>query len=160
MAVCGLRTGHAFTATCSSWLGLRLQLPARAVKAPAPAATRRCRGERWGLAEASADSGGGADASGSDLSLPLPKPRSELEPSYWLSREATVEAQLKVRGLGAGAICRHARYREAGHTADGGSLAPCSPSPCSQALSQNNVPHIDHGIEALYRFTNFDPFAR
>jgi hypothetical protein len=29
-----------------------------------------------------------------------------------------------------------------------------------KALKHNNFPSIDHGIEVLYRFTNFDPFAR
>jgi hypothetical protein len=27
-----------------------------------------------------------------------------------------------------------------------------------QALQDNNVPHVDHGIEVLYRFGNFSPF--
>ena len=29
-----------------------------------------------------------------------------------------------------------------------------------KALQHNNFPTIDHGIEVMYRFTNFDPFAR
>lgn len=29
-----------------------------------------------------------------------------------------------------------------------------------QALTANNDPYPDHGIEVLYRFANFDPFAR
>jgi hypothetical protein len=29
-----------------------------------------------------------------------------------------------------------------------------------KALQHNNFPTLDHGIEVLYRFTNFDPFAR
>lgn len=27
-----------------------------------------------------------------------------------------------------------------------------------QALCSNNEPYVDHGIEVLYRFANFDPF--
>jgi hypothetical protein len=29
-----------------------------------------------------------------------------------------------------------------------------------QALRDNNVPRVDHGIEVLYRFAAFDPFQR
>ncbi|GLC46927.1 hypothetical protein PLESTM_001946200 [Pleodorina starrii] len=29
-----------------------------------------------------------------------------------------------------------------------------------EALQNNNVPYSDHGVEVLYRFANFDPFAR
>lgn len=29
-----------------------------------------------------------------------------------------------------------------------------------QALRDNNVPQVDHGIEVLYRFAAFDPFQR
>lgn len=60
---------------------------------------------------------------GSDLLVPRPKKPSKLEPSFWLSREDALEAQLK-------------------------------------ALQHNNFPHHDAGIEALYRFAAFDPFAR
>ncbi len=31
---------------------------------------------------------------------------------------------------------------------------------CAQALQENNVPWVDHGIEVLYRFAAFDPFER
>lgn len=27
-----------------------------------------------------------------------------------------------------------------------------------EALQQNNTPYVDHGVEVLYRFANFDPF--
>lgn len=29
-----------------------------------------------------------------------------------------------------------------------------------KVLQQNDIPYIDHGIEVLYRFSNFDPFKR
>ncbi|GFH23010.1 uncharacterized protein HaLaN_20556 [Haematococcus lacustris] len=29
---------------------------------------------------------------------------------------------------------------------------------CLQALRHNNTPHVDHGVEVLYRFADFDPF--
>jgi hypothetical protein len=29
-----------------------------------------------------------------------------------------------------------------------------------QVLKANNKPYLDHGIEVLYRFSNFDPFQR
>ncbi len=29
-----------------------------------------------------------------------------------------------------------------------------------QALRDNNVPWVDHGVEVLYRFAAFDPFQR
>ena len=29
-----------------------------------------------------------------------------------------------------------------------------------QALQHNNEPYVDHGVEVLYRFGNFDPFQR
>ena len=32
--------------------------------------------------------------------------------------------------------------------------------PQMQALRDNNVPRVDHGIEVLYRFAAFDPFQR
>lgn len=37
---------------------------------------------------------------GSDLLVPQPKKPSKLEPSFWLSREDALEAQLKVQGQG------------------------------------------------------------
>jgi hypothetical protein len=58
-----------------------------------------------------------------DLRIPQPPKSNKLAPSFWLSREGAVEAQLK-------------------------------------ALQHNNFPTLDHGIEVLYRFANFDPFAR
>ena len=33
----------------------------------------------------------------------------------------------------------------------------CAPM---QALKENSTPYVDHGIEVMYRFANFDPFQR
>lgn len=54
--------------------GRRLQAPPRCGAEPEPAA--------------------------SEFSLPRPRKAAQLEPSYWLGREGSVEAQLKVSGTG------------------------------------------------------------
>lgn len=44
---------------------------------------------------------------GSDLLVPRPKKPSKLEPSFWLSREDALEAQLKVGGRGTWHVRMH-----------------------------------------------------
>ena len=66
-------------------------------RATPPAAAARQRRHRRRLA-AAARCGPAADgeASPEEILLPPPKKPAQLEPSYWLGREGTLEAQLKV----------------------------------------------------------------
>lgn len=62
-----------------------------------PLAARPClRRQQRRPAVLAAAGGGGGDAGGGELGLPKPRKPAKLEPSYWLSREEAVEAQLKV----------------------------------------------------------------
>lgn len=60
-------------------------------------AARPClRRQQRRLAVAAAAGGGDTGGGSGELELPKPRKPAKLEPSYWLSREEAVEAQLKV----------------------------------------------------------------
>lgn len=116
------------------------------------------RWHRRAAAGRAAASGGGEQAGG-DLELPKPRKPSRLEPSYWLSREEAVEAQLKVRRplLRFGEACR---MRLLGLGLGFNRRLPSPLAAAAQALKHNNFPTLDHGIETLYKFAGFDPWDR
>lgn len=85
-----------------------------------------------------------------------PKKRSdwELGPAFDLSQEQAVCMQLKVM------IVEHQHCVLTRLKLSLGSRHISWNSLCLQALQQNDLPTADHGVEVLYRFADFDPFAR
>lgn len=173
---CGLRRPRSF----ATGLPHRHSNPARmAVAATCPAARRgtwSCRQQRSTSsgalvarpclrrrqqrrpAEVWAAAGGGGGDAGGELELPKPRKPGKLEPSYWLSREEAVEAQLKVCCF-TGALLANAAHFTCSMCLACERLKTL-PVPLPQALKHNNFPTIDHGIETLYRFAGFDPWDR
>ncbi len=84
-----------------------------------------------------------------------PKKRSdwELGPAFDLSQEQAVCMQLQV-------IVWHQHCLLAPLKLSMRSQHISWNSLCLQALQQNDLPTADHGVEVLYRFADFDPFAR